>query len=213
MDGTRLQQLVDRGYALSADRIGTPYAFYRPTGPFLPLSNSPYATLPAAFSAADYKFAKPNSYGKPTWQALFDGAQTEVGDILVGASRFFIAAQQPILPILVVEAPRLVDVRRPFRESGVGFQEAYGGTTPAQETPVMTGWPCSILQGTKGENTGSGLPNANRNPWYNILLPYWPGVTLYTSDFLVDDLGRRYIVSSTELTDLGWRLTAAAAQA
>jgi hypothetical protein len=41
-----------------------------------------------------------------------------------------------------------------------------------------------------------------------VLLPEAPGVILRAGDLIADELGRRYIVSSAELTDLGWRITA-----
>jgi hypothetical protein len=88
----------------------------------------------------------------------------------------------------------------------------YEGNTPDTQTPLATGWYASVLQGTKGEKNEVGLPGDVRNPWWLILLPQIPGVTLRTSDLVSDDIGRRYVISSAELTDLGWRLTAQQAQ-
>jgi len=51
-----------------------------------------------------------------------------------------------------------------------------------------------------------------RTPWWAILMPAWPGVILRTSDIILDELGRKYVVSSAELTDMGWRCTAMQAQ-
>jgi hypothetical protein len=213
MDGAALQQALYRGYARAAERTGLPYALFRAGGPLNPMTGTPLAMLPAAFSPQDYGFEHPQAYGKALWQALFDGSQALVGDILVGPKTYFVVGLQSLLPILVVEAPHTVDVRRPFRESGVGYQASYGGSTPVQETIVMGQWPASILQGSRAENTGAGLPDDLKAPYWDILLPEYPGVELVTSDVVQDGLGRRFAIGSAEITPLGWRLTALQEQA
>jgi hypothetical protein len=212
MDGNRIQALVYRGYAISAAKIGLPYAQYRPDS--ADLTNwSPIATLLASFNAEDMKYSKPNKYAKPTWYVLIDGSQTQVGDYLIGSGgTFFIAAQQAILPILAVECNRVLSFARPQAQAQVGAVTNYEGNTTALQTPLAAGWPASVLQGTKGEKNEVNLPGDVRNPWWAILLPAIPGVTLRTTDLIEDDLGRRYILSSVELTDLGYRCTAQQAQ-
>jgi len=212
MNGATLQQKIYAGYARAATKIGLAYRLFRATSALNPMAGAPLATLTAAFSAADYRFAKPVGYGQATWWGLFDGGQTLVGDILVGAKIFFVAAQQALAPILVVEAPRLVDLRRPFRETGVGYQPAYGGTTPVQESVIAQQWPASILAGSRGGPAPADLPDDLHDPGWEILMPAPPGVTIRTSDILQDDLGRRFDIASAELTPLGWRLTAVEAQ-
>src|ERR1700722_19714522 len=57
--------------------------------------------LPVSLNAEDMKYGKPNKYGKPTWYALVDGTNLEVGDYFVGPEgTFFVATLQPLLPIL-----------------------------------------------------------------------------------------------------------------
>lgn len=212
MDGAQIQQKVYRGYAISAAKIGTAFNQYRPTSAIGPVAGAPIATLNASFNAQDMKYGKPNVYAKPLWYALVDGTQTAVGDYLIGASgTYFIAAQQPLLPILAVECNRTINLLRPQQLTGTGTV-GYGGDTVANETVLMTGWPASILQGTKGEKGDTDLPGDVRNPWWAVLFPYSPGVALRTGDIITDDLMRRYIISSAELTDLGWRLTSIQAQ-
>jgi hypothetical protein len=213
MDGATLQQRIYAGYARAAAQIGLPYQLFRATGPLNPVAGPDLTTLPAAFSPADLRFAVPQAYGKATWYAVLDGAQLLVGDILVGAKTYFVAGLQALLPILVVEAPHLVDIRRPFRETGVGYQQAYGGTTPAGETVIMAQWPASILAGTKSEATGANLPDDLKAPFWDVLMPAWPGLQLLTADVIQDEFGRRFAVASAEITPLGWRLTALAEQA
>jgi hypothetical protein len=212
MDGAFLQSKIYYGYAKSAQYIGTPFNQFRPTSATNPVAGAPIATLNASFNAQDMKYSKPNPYAKPLWFALVDGRLTAVGDYLIGASgTFFIAAMQPLLPILAVECNRTINVLRPQQLAGTGTV-GYGGDTVANETVLMTGWPASVLQGTKGEKGDTDLPGDVRNPWWAVLFPYFPGVALRTGDIITDDLTRRYIISSAELTDLGWRLTSIQAQ-
>jgi len=212
MNAAKLQQKVYAGYAKAAKRIGPDFDLYRPGSAANPLeSGNKVTTLPASFNAEDMAYGRPNKYGKPTWFALVDGAQTQVGDYLTnGSQTFFIAAQQTILPILAVECNRTISVMRPAQSGDVGVQ-AYGGDIDDTETALMTAWPASVLQGTKGEKE-SVLPGDTRTPWWAILMPAWPDVILRSGDVMTDDIERRYVISSAELTDLGWRITATQGQ-
>ena len=68
---------------------------------------------PAAFTVPDGKFAKPNGYGAALWYGVFDAAYTRPGDYLVQDSgTWFVAAQQPLLPVLCVQTNRIVSFVR-----------------------------------------------------------------------------------------------------
>jgi hypothetical protein len=170
-------------------------------------------TLPVSLNAEDMKYSRPNKYGKATWYALFDGSQVNVGDYFVGPEgTFFVAAMQALLPILVVQCNRTISLYKPQAQSGTGLV-GYGGTTATgdSDTPptvrlLAQGLPCSILQGTKGEKSEANLPGDTRSPWWQMLMPD-NGLTINIDDVVTDDLGRRYIVSSPEKTDLGHRIT------
>ncbi|MBM2884096.1 hypothetical protein JFK97_06800 [Chromobacterium phragmitis] len=207
MNGIQLQRRLYKQYGRLAGRVGLPHSFTRPVDPLHPMQPAPYAQQPASFNQ-EFRYARPNKYATPTWNGVFDGTPCKVGDYITGPSgTFFIAAMQQALPILVVDCNRTISILRETRADGFG-QLPYGGDTPDIEQPLMAGWPASVLQGPKGEKNETGLPGDVRTPWWAILLPAWPTVTIRTSDIIADDLGRRYIVSSAELTDLGWRLTA-----
>jgi len=210
MDGATLQGKIYEGYAKAAIRLGLPFAQYRPSGANNPVTGAPLnASMLASFNAEDMKYGRPNKYGKATWYCLADGTQLAVFDYLVGASgTYFIAAMQPLLPILAVECNRTVSVTRPQLQTQVGGLTDYEGTTAVNETPLMAGWPASILQGSKGEKGEIVLPGDVRNAWWIVLFPSTPSVVLRSGDLIYDDNNRRYIISSAELTDLGWRLTA-----
>jgi len=213
MDGVTLQARVYRGYAIAAGKIGVGHIQYRPLSATNPIAvGNQLLTLPVSFNAEDLGYKRPNKYGKATWFAIVDGSKTHVGDYLVGPSgTFFIAEQQALLPILAVECNRALNVYRPQQQTGVGAV-GYGGDTAANETALMQQWPASVLQGSKGEKNDTNLPGDVRMAWWTILMPAFAGVVLRSDDILTDELSRRYVISSAELTDAGWRLTAMQAQ-
>jgi len=158
-------------------------------------------------NAEDMTYKRPNKYGKATWYALFDGQGVTVGDYFIGpVGVFFIAAMQPMLPILAVSCNRVISILRLQAHSSVGLG-GYGGSTENSLTTLLKGRPASVLQGTKGERNEAALPGDTRTPWWTILLP-GAGGQIKPNDVIEDELGNRYTVSSPELTDLGWRLTA-----
>lgn len=213
MDAALLQQKIYYGYGKAAQFIGPPYNLFRPTSALNPTAQqNQIGTLNASFNAMDMSYGKPNLYGKPLWYALLDGSVTQVGDYLIGCDKtYFIAAMQTTLPILAVDCNRTINIVQAAQQPTVGAV-GYGGDTAAGEVPLMTAWPASILQGTKGEKGDVNLPGDVRNPWWSVLLPAYPGVIIRSANIIIDDLSRRYVISSAELTDLGWRCTAMQAQ-
>lgn len=211
MDGATLQAKIYKGYGQAAKRIGFSYQQFRATSANNPLATMALQSLPCSFTT-NFDYSAPNKYGQATWLGLFDATSVQPGDFLVGhQGTYFVAAMQDTLPIYCVQCNRTVNVLRVSMDSGVG-QIGYGGDTADTEQVLMSGWPASVLQGTKGERNEAGVPGDTRTPWWAILMPAWDGVTLRTSDIITDELGRRYVVSSAELTDMGWRITAMQAQ-
>lgn len=214
MDAAKLQDKVYAGYAKAAKRIGYQADQYRPSSASNPISSgNKLRSIYASFNAEDMSYNKPNKYGHPTWYGLVDGSLTQNGDYLTNAQdgTYFIAAQQTALPILMVQCNRVIDIKRPQIQANVGAI-AYGGATASTESPLMTQWPASVLQGTKGEKADSVLPGDTRSPWFSVLLPFFAGVIVRSGDIIHDDLARRFVISSVEVTDLGYRMTAQQAQ-
>lgn len=209
MDGDKIQLKMYKGYAKAARVVGTTYAHFRPSSASNPMdAANQLADIKMTLNACDMKYSKPNVYGKSTWYGIFDGTVAQPFDYFNGVEGvFFVAAMQQLLPILMVSCNRVITIARPSMESGPGAI-GYGGDTKAGEENLMVGWPASVLQGSKGEKNDVGLPGDTKNPWFTVLVPSWDGVLLRTSDIITDDIGGRYRVSSAELTDLGWRLTA-----
>jgi hypothetical protein len=217
MDAQGIQERIYAGYVKAARFLGLDYRIYRPVDAEAPLGNL-IATIKASFTTG-FKYEKPNGYGTPTWTAMLDGSLTKAGDYCVrnGVTTYFIAAQQPLLPILAVECNRRVRLIRMPTESGVGATR-YSGQCTAESVDMLgkaglngefgTGWPASILLKGRSESTGTGLPATTKNVGWQILLPVSVPITIQSSDILIDDLGRRYAIHGAELTDLGWRLQA-----
>ena len=212
MDQASIQDRISRGLGIAARSLGARADAYRPRGPDDPLdTQNRFLRLPAAFSAPDGNFRKPSGYGAALWHGVFDSIYTRPGDYLVqGGQTWFVAAQQPLLPALCVQTNRVVSFARPAAPGNVGAN-SYGGVQLTTATPLLTGWPASVLG-----FAGSGTPDANLPgdasvPYWTVLLPgaisLSAGVILRPADLMTDELGRTATVSAAELTDLGWRLT------
>jgi hypothetical protein len=216
MDALTLQSRINRGYGKAAVRLGQLNDVCRPTGPANPLVSKVFSLL-ASFNAEDWKYIKPNKYGKSTWYGLFDRTLTQQGDYLVGPQGiFFIAEQQLHLSTLCVECNRKVALLRQTAPVNPTGAQPYGGVCITEETAalgtvtagvVTYGWPASILLLGRADNQ-SVLPMAVKNAGFQILLPASVPVVIHASDVLLDDLGRRYIIEGAELTDAGWRMNA-----
>lgn len=220
-NATAIQAALNDAYRRVGERMGTPHQVMRPASATAPLANV-VATLPAAFSAEDYRFGKARRYGEATWFGWFDGARTQPGDYLQGTDHksvvrtFFIAAQQPQLPILCVECDRAVRLTRAdsFGGTGAGTGSAvgaapYGGVESAPESVLGadTGlWPAAVFFGGRSDSAQRDTPTSVRQQGWTVLLPKSVPVPIGHGDTITDDLGRRYMVEGAELSDLGWRL-------
>ena len=217
MDGTRMQALAYKGYAIAAVKVGLPFQVYRPlalTAAIVPANL--LATLPATFTSDNYAYRRPNGYGKPTWTFLVDGRVTRPGDYLVEVAALpgqsprvmFIADQQPVLPIIAVECNDVITITRPDAPAtpGSGGLKGYGGDVT--ETTFLTDWPASVLEKGRGQPASAALPDDTKIPGYAVLIPATPGFRIQTDDFIQTGSGMRLEISSVELTSLGWRLNA-----
>ncbi|MDY3551409.1 hypothetical protein R5W24_000485 [Gemmata sp. JC717] len=209
-DQAGIQAKIWRGYGKAARKLGAEYQFRRPAAGAFP--GTALFTRLVSINAEDMTYRKPDKYGKATKYAVVDGTGVAPGDYFIGPEgTFFIAAMQPLLPILAVECNRTVVFARVPNDPGVGAR-GYSGMTARSELPYASRVPCSILQGTKGERNEAKLPADTRVPWWAVLVPAAVGTVQY-GDTITDDLNQRYVVSSAELTALGYRITATLAVA
>jgi len=218
MDGVRLQDLISRGMGTAARLSGVVCDAFRPPGaadPLLPSNR--FLRLAAAFNAEDPKFRRANAYGRPVWYGVFDSAYTRPGDYLAecdGTRVWFVAMQPALLPVVCVLTNRVISLARPAAPALPGIN-SYGGVIRANLEPLLSNWPASVLAGGTGEREPAELPADVRLGGYSVILPAPPPivlgndasrVVLRPDDLMTDDLGRTYVVSSAELSELGWRL-------
>jgi hypothetical protein len=208
MDSARLEDRIRWGLNVAARATGTTTSAYRPRGAENPLAaQNRFLRLPAAFSGLDGRFARPNGYGNALWYGIFDAAYTCTGDYLVQHdATWFIAAQHKLLPVLCVQTNRLISFTRPAAQTSTGVN-TYGGVTAANVTPLMTNWPASVLSASREGRPLANLPNDTSVSLWTVMVPACLGIVLQTGDLMSDDLGRNGVVATTELTDLGWRLS------
>ena len=218
MNGLFLQDRLNAASGRAAAIIGLPCDVYRPPDFRLPGSD-PMADptgqdrfrmrMNAIFLPVGGRIRRPVPATDPLWEVAIDGAYTRPGDIIVRRSDravFYIAAQQPLLPILCVSAPRRVTIKRPPSASVAGVN-LYGGTVAALDTVLAANWPASILA---AGNQGTGLASipAELSPgMWQVLLPPSLYLTLRTTDLVTDDQGRTGVISTIETTEYGARLT------
>ena len=205
MDAIHLQDRVNWGLNRAARVLGHSTDAYRPHGAFDPLDKSNrYLRLRAAFSRPDGNFHQAVAPGTAVWRGYFDAAYTRVGDYLVqNDDIWFIAAQQSLLPVLCVKTNKIVSViRPPSPTTGV----SYGGVSQASASPILSGWPASVLGINGGDKAGAGIPGDVTMPVSVVLLPASHGQSVRASDIVVDELGMSSMIVAAERSDLGWRL-------
>ncbi len=210
---TTIQAKVNKGSAIATAKAGVACAWYRATSATNPLAGgNQLGTLQVLFdTSATMGQRTPRRRDKPEdWFGAFDITGIALGDYLVtpAAETFFVATLDPFRPARLVLCNRTVEISEPEPMQGVGEIAGYGGDLAKAETVLASGWPCSIAQGNRVEPSSAGLPGDVRLPWTSVLLPAIPGVTLRNGLILTDDEEFRRIISSTELTPLGWRCTA-----
>ena len=155
MNPTNLQDATQRGLGRAAQHIGQWCSLFRPTSPADPLSPvNQILRLPAAFLPVSGRSQVPASYGQMLWQGLFDAAYTKPGDILhradsapgaADAATWFIASQQPLLPVLCVRVTGRIAIHRPTLSATAGIGGSSGAAL-ALSAPILSGWPAAIIQ-------------------------------------------------------------------
>lgn len=208
MDAAHLEDRVKWGLNVAARATGATADAYRPRGIRDPLARgNRFLRLPAAFNNIHGGFSRPNLYGNALWHGIFDAIYTRPGDYLVqGDAVWFIASQERLSPVLCVRANRVITFKRLAAQTGTGANN-YGGVTATNTNVLIAGWPASVLAASGSAKPLVNLPTDSPVPYWTVLVPASHGVVLNPTDLMSDDLGRTAIVSETELTDLGWRLT------
>lgn len=209
MRADTVQDRQHYAWGVAARHVGVSADVYRPSGPGGPINDAHrFLRFNAAFLPAEGGMNRPGGYGQPEWQGIFDASYTRPGDYVVTADRtFFIAAQQPLLPVLCVLTNRTVSIGRPSLQTSVGTN-GYGGYNSGTVSSLLIGWPVSMLGTSASGVPATGLPTAQSAAQVMVLLPVAPSINLMPGDMISDDLGRNLMVTSAELSELGWRLSA-----
>lgn len=199
MDAAKLAVKIYKGYEKAARRIGYMTTIKR--------NGFVVGETHASFNAEDMSYSKPDKYGNATWWCLIDGTLTRVGDYLYNEHDgwFFIAAMQQALPILVVSCNRVLTIKRPMQQTGIGVV-GYNADYVATEVILAEDYHASVLAAGAGKDNRT-LPSDTSYAQFTILMPN-VGVRIRTSDIFVDELANRFIAMNVELTDLGYRIIA-----
>jgi hypothetical protein len=203
----RIQDRFQWGLNRAAQVAGEEADAYRPRGHCAPLSaENRYMRLPALFTGMRGRFERPLEFGTALCQGIFDASYTQAGDYLVqGNAIWFIASQDPLLPVLCVRANSVVSFYRPEYGTDIDV-DAYGGIVSDELIPLADGWPASVLGTTEGGRSAAELPGDKGVSQWIVILPRSVEIMFQPADLMRDDLGRSGIVSSAERSDLGWRL-------
>ncbi|MGI4776951.1 MAG: hypothetical protein ACRYGA_02340 [Janthinobacterium lividum] len=188
---------------------GRTFMVVRPIDAGNPLSNEIGTTLA-------YPYRNPKGHGDADWMLMIGEDVAQEGDYLIGADEtYFYARRSHLLPAQAIRCNHTVALLRPAPISGVGAQP-YGGLCMSEATATLgvvgaggaltAGWPASILIGGR-QAAGSGLPMSVASGGFEVMLPKTVPVVISASDILLDNLGRRFIADTCEISEMGWRLT------
>ena len=206
MNGTLLNAKIQRGYAISAGKIGVSHAQYRPTNPLTPFATS-IGNLPAAFNVAG-SFAKQTQADQIFWQAIVDGSKLELGDYLLGLHTWCIVGLEPLMPVIAMRCTDTISISR--------GSESFSPTEGLSQsmTTIAANIPCYIqLKKNKGFSSPAGFvaPTNTSAP-----MPEWTvyvglaGVTpdgfIHEGDMVEDQNGNQWRVDAASNSTLSWQL-------
>jgi hypothetical protein len=201
----QIQNALHRGLGAAARGVGTWFNAYRPRSATDPLDSANcFLRLPATF--LPQREIQDVSHGHRVWQGVFDAAYTRPGDYFSDDEHvFFVFAQEPFQPVLCIGTNRVVSIRRPSAPVAAGVN-GYGGVLRRDAIAVLTRWPAGVV--TPSETVGrTDLPADAGLARWSVWLPPAPIPVLRTGDLLQDDLGRNGVVTTADLSALGWLLT------
>jgi hypothetical protein len=210
-----IQAKVAFGLGKAATALGAPCPWYRPSGPgqVIAAANSLGTLQVLLDTSAGVPQLVPEAFEKPAeWFGAFDTTGVQAGDYIVAApatdgvtSPFFVAALDWFRPARLVRCNNVVTVCRPPLSARSGLNP-YGANTLASETAVLTQWPAAITTMLRVARGDVELPGEAGVGRWTVMLPTSVPADLRTSDIVILQDGARAIVTTSELTPLGWRL-------
>jgi hypothetical protein len=224
VDGSRVQNRIDYGYAKCATKIGSDFKHYRSSTPINPIALGNLLGTIKASTNVTWDYMKSNRYGNSVFNIIIDAQyvtspqSARVGDYIVGIadthgnildkSTYFISALQYLLPPKAVQCNNTINIIRPTQNTGAG-NVGYSGYTinPFNSTTIMTAMPASVLIQGRSDND-TKLPTDTNEPSWIVLIPNLGNVEIRIDDIIIDNSNQNYVITNNELTDFGWRLNA-----
>jgi hypothetical protein len=179
MDADRLRDMISRGMGNAARVIGDDYEVFRTRSSADPLMSG---------------------------NLIMRLPVIRPGDYLRGPRGvLFVAALPPMERALCVLTNAVIDVLRPSGPNNAGLN-GYGGIIDEGLEVVLSGWPVQVTVLSGG---GQGaLPADGGRSSSSVLFPVTPAA-IKASDLLQDDAGTRYVVKTSEASEMGWHLAVA----
>lgn len=207
MDGAAIQNKIYYGYGKAATKLGLSFDIYRSSDGDDPLKLANKIGSTLVSPTTNWAYSNYRKYDENVWNLITDGRVILVGDYLVGENTFFVAAKQHIMPIMGVMCDREISVRRPKLAGDKGYigYSRYEAVSASTYDVILTDCPCSFLKGSRGDTNPVKLPTDARAPWYTMFLPK-TAPFLKVGDIILDEYGQEFVLSTNELTELGWRL-------
>ncbi len=200
MSSDRFHDLMSRGLGNAARAIGDRYDVFRPRSAFKPLSSENLIMqMPVSLSSGSAGLRMPRGFERGI-RASFDAVVSQVGDYLRGPRGvLFIAALPPMRQPVCMLTNASVDVLRSGGSRSAGLN-TYGGVTETSLALILADWPVQIV--SAGGSRSGALPVDGGQTSWSVVLPPTP-VPVMASDILQDSAGRRYVVKSIEVTEMG----------
>ena len=207
MDGTKVQNKIYYGYGKAALRLGLSFDIYRSVDGIEPLKIANKIGSILVSPTVNWNYTAYRKYDANDWILIVDGRSIHVGDYLVGRNTFFVAAMQHLMPIMGVKCDRKITIRRPKSvgdKGNIGYSR-YEAITAATFDIIAKDCPCNFIKGSRGDTNPVKLATDAKAPWFTMYLPKL-GQFLKVGDIVVDEYKQEYVVSTNELTELGWRI-------
>ena len=210
MGSDRFHNLMSRGLGNAARAIGDSYDVFRPRAAYNPLaSENVIMRLPVSLSWGSSGLRMPRGFERAI-RASFDAVASQVGDYMRGPRGvLFIAALPPLRQPVCVLTNASVDVLRASGSLSAGLN-AYGGVTESSLSLVLGDWPVQIV--SAGGSRSGALPADGGQTSWSVVMPATP-VPVLPSDLLQDSAGRRYLVKTIEITEMGQWLSVGGTEA
>lgn len=197
MDGQTLQTLIYAGYARAAAKTGKPYDVYRTASALNPIDLGNKVATVDCFFAAEKRFEVPHKFKEPTRYLYADGSQLQKGDFLVGDyGTFFVGDMEPNLPIQAIWCNESVAISRVTYVNGIATDDQV----------IAQAFPCFRQLKRVDQKPVLGMYGASTQTtpigeWF-LYIPIDPSIA-DQSDFVTDQNGRQYSISTIDPTEIG----------